>query len=628
MLIILAMLAGNAVLLWQFRQARKQAERLAGVDQQLITVLQAHAALMSFYERLDALAQSKDSVLLLKQLETIHNALLRDMQRTREVFSHLPVDVQVDPTLLPTLLAIQGELPAQLEAAAVLAKAGDWDAVRLRLTNQIRPLESRSFALVENIDREVDEAQAQAVLNIQQAQRRIVLIVLLTAALTLLFAAFLGLVITRSITRPLGRLVEGSAALASGDFSHRVPTIGNDEITRVGSVFNDMIMKLRGLYRELQSREMYLAEAEQLSHTGSFGWDSSSGKIYWSVETFRIFEFELGAEVTVDAILERTHPEDRATLQQFFARVARARTTFDVEHRLLMRDGSVKYLRVVGRPATDYGEGCEFVGAVQDVTQHRMSEEALATARSELAKVARATSLGVLTASIAHEVNQPLSGIITNAGTCLRMLSADPPNIDGARETARRTIRDGNRASDVITRLRTLYSKKDPSPDLMDLNEAAREVMALSLSDLKRNRVILRHELADDLPTITADRIQLEQVILNLLRNASEAMSTVDDRPRELLIRTERDEENKVRLSVKDTGVGFTPHVAEKLFEAFYTTKTDGMGIGLSISRSIIEAHHGRLWARPNDGHGATFSFAIPCSPRGLAACQAGVDRT
>jgi signal transduction histidine kinase len=202
------------------------------------------------------------------------------------------------------------------------------------------------------------------------------------------------------------------------------------------------------------------------------------------------------------------------------------------------------------------------------------------------------------------------------------------PNVDGARETVRRTIRDGNRASDVITRLRTLYSKKEPSPESMDLNEATREVTALWLSELQRTGVVLRYELADDLPAVVGDRIQLQQVILNLLRNAADAMSTVDDRPRELLIRTERDEGNQVRLSVRDSGVGLTPQAADKLFEAFYTTKTDGMGIGLSISRSIIEAHQGRLWATPNDGPGSTFSFAIPCTLEGLADAETGIDRT
>jgi C4-dicarboxylate-specific signal transduction histidine kinase len=249
------------------------------------------------------------------------------------------------------------------------------------------------------------------------------------------------------------------------------------------------------------------------------------------------------------------------------------------------------------------------------VTERRLSEEALGKVRSELAHVARVTSLGALTASIAHEVSQPLSGIITNAGTCLRMLAADRPNIDGARETARRTIRDGNRASDVITRLRALFAKKDATTESVDLNEATREVIALSLSELQRSRVILRPELADDLPPVAGDRVQLQQVILNLLRNASDAMSGFDDRPRKLVIRTERDEGDHVRLTVQDTGVGIEPQAMGRLFEAFYTTKSGGMGIGLSVSRSIIESHQGRLWAAPNDGPGATFSFSIPRRP-------------
>lgn len=233
----------------------------------------------------------------------------------------------------------------------------------------------------------------------------------------------------------------------------------------------------------------------------------------------------------------------------------------------------------------------------------------------EVAKLAQVMSLGVLTASITHEVNQPLSGVVTNASTCLRMLAADPPNVDGAREAARRAIRDGNRASQVISGLRALFGKKRAVTESVDLNESTREVIALFLGELQRNQVILHLELAHNLPSIRGDHVQLEQVILNLLRNALDAMSAIDDRPRQLVIRTERDREDRVRLSVGDVGVGFDSQAADGLFETFYTTKENGMGIGLSISRSIIERHGGRLWATLNDGPGATFSFAIPCRP-------------
>jgi C4-dicarboxylate-specific signal transduction histidine kinase len=254
-----------------------------------------------------------------------------------------------------------------------------------------------------------------------------------------------------------------------------------------------------------------------------------------------------------------------------------------------------------------------FIGAIQDVTESMVAEEALNRARTELAHVARVTTVSALTASIAHEVNQPLSGIITNASTGLRMLDADPPNVEGVRETVRRTLRDGNRASDVITRLRALFSKKEFTLERLDLNEATREVIALTLSDLQRNRILLQSELADDLPNVTGDRIQLQQVILNLVRNASEALVDVRDRPRQVLIKTERENGERVRLIVRDTGVGLPPQSLNSLFDPFHTTKSDGMGIGLFVSASIIERHQGRLWAEPNvDGPGATFSFSIP----------------
>src|SRR5262245_4668485 len=384
LLIIVAMLAGNAVLLWQFQQSRRQAERLAGVDQELIAVLQAHTSLMSFYERLDVLAQSEDTALLQEQIETLHRALLEESLRTRNTLSHLPPEVELDQRLLPTLLAIQDELPAQLETIASLAKSGAWDAVRLRLANQVRPLESRSSALVENVDRAVGEERAQAILSMRQAQRRIFLIVPFTAVITLVFATFVGWVITRSITQPLGRLVEVSTALAKGDFSHRVPATGHDEIARLGSVFNEMTIRLQEVYRHLQASETYLAEAQKLSQTGSFGWDSASGKIYWSAETFRIFELEPTTKVAVDVILERTHPEDRATLQEVMERVARDRTTLDVEHRLLMPNGSVKHLRVVGHPFTNDGE---FLGAITDVTEQKRAQQALAASERNLAAI-------------------------------------------------------------------------------------------------------------------------------------------------------------------------------------------------------------------------------------------------
>jgi PAS domain S-box-containing protein len=370
---------------------------------------------------------------------------------------------------------------------------------------------------------------------------------------------------------------------------------------------------------KLRHSEALLAESQRLSKTGSFMWRVATNEITWSEQLYDIFEFDEGTPLTFEKVYSRVHPDDIQPLQEAVEGARRDGSNIDREHRLLMPNHSVKYLNIVAHAARDKDGLLEYIGAVQDVTRRRMSEEAVNKARSDLAHMSRVTSLGAMTASIAHEVRQPLSGIITNASTCLRMLATDPPNVDGARETAQRTIRDGNRMSEVITRLRALFSKKEPTAESVNLNEAVLEVIALSIVELQKNRVMLRPELADNLPLVTGDRVQLQQVILNLLRNGSDAMSTVEDRPRLLVIRTERGEGDRVRLTVQDAGVGFDPQAVDQLFDPFFTTKGDGMGIGLSVSRSIIESHHGRMWATLNDGPGAAFSFSIPRAPEGLA---------
>jgi hypothetical protein len=317
-----------------------------------------------------------------------------------------------------------------------------------------------------------------------------------------------------------------------------------------------------------------------------------------------------------EAWMASLHPQDRGWAAQVFWDGIRSGRGFVMEARFLRaRDQTYRWHLNRAVPLHDAdGKVLRFVGTSTDIEDLKRAQEELRNTQAQLAHMSRVTTMGELTASIAHEVNQPLAGIMTNANTCLRMLAGEPPNLDGARETARRTIRDANRASEVITRLRGLFARNEIAAEAMDLSEAAGEVVALCSSDLQRNRVLLRMELAGDLPPVTGDRVQLQQVILNLLTNASDAMSGVEDRPRELFIKTELEEPGLVRLTVRDTGVGFDPQDAGKLFVSFYTTKRGGMGIGLAVSRSIIESHRGRLWATRNDGPGATFSFAIPCS--------------
>jgi hypothetical protein len=368
--------------------------------------------------------------------------------------------------------------------------------------------------------------------------------------------------------------------------------------------------------------ERFLLEVQRVSRTGGWRYDVATNLVETSPELERIYGVQPGEDCSkLEFWVDRIHPDDRDRIQALFAQAVRDGTEYHAGSRIVRPDGSIVYQYATGHPVLD-GDGnlVEFIGATMDMTDQwlannelQRASEALRGLEITMARAAQVAAVAELAASIAHEVNQPLAGIIANTGTCRRMLDATPPNVEGARETVRRTLRDSNRAVEVIARLRSLFSKKAFTLESFDLNEATREVMALSLGDILRNGVTLKSELAEDLPPITGDRIQLQQVILNLLRNGSDAMSDVQGRPRLLVVRTERLPDDHVGLTVRDAGVGIDGDTANRLFDAFYSTKSGGMGMGLSVSRNIIEHHQGRIWASANEDAGATFTFAIPC---------------
>ena len=490
----------------------------------------------------------------------------------------------------------------------------------------------------------------------------------------------------------------------------------------------------------LRQSERYLAEAQRLSLTGSFGWNASTGEMFWSEETFRIFGYERSRSITVDMILQRTHPEDRARVQQTLSRASSDGNDFDHEYRLLMPDGSIKHVHVVAHAANDESGSVEFVGAVRDVTtskqfegklrqseaylheaqrlghigswahdvssgvlhaspellrifgrdpdkekptrellrgsvhpddrrfirqlacearrkkadfefdhrivlpdgsirhvhsvahpvldesgslaeyigtimdvtERKQAEEALRQAQAEVAHATRVTTLGELTATIAHEVNQPLAGVVSSGNACLRWLAGQPPNIENARQSVDRIIRDANRASEVVGRVRSLAKKTAPEKMWLNINETVLETLGLTRMEAAQNRASLMTQFSDDLPLVWADRIQVQQVILNLIINAIEAVSAAGNAQRDVFVTTAKDESNGVLLTIRDTGTGVDPAKFEHIFGAFYTTKREGMGMGLAVSRSIIEAHGGRLWATPNEPRGAVFQFKLP----------------
>jgi PAS domain S-box-containing protein len=866
--IILSMLAADAVILWQFHLVRTQAERLNGIDQKLVAVLRVHTSLVAFHDLLEDLADSQDANRLVTEGGPLRVAVLEDITRAMSVLSRLPFDLQRDPTILPTLHAVQSALSWQPEAITTLANTGDWRAVHLRLTNQVRPLESLTSELVEKVDHQAGEEQAQTAGNIKRVQRLVFWVVPLTAVFTLLLAATLGLAITRSITQPLARLVEGAQALARGEFQHQVSVTGKDELARLGQVFNDTATRLQQLYATLQRSEdrlrlvidtipahawsarpdgsvdfvnqrfleftgrssedvlgwgwgslvhpddltrylaewqaavatgkptesearvrrmdgeyrwllirnvplhddskniakwygtaidieerhraedalrrsqAYLAEAQRLSKTGSFGWCVSTGQFTWSEETYKIFEYDRAVKLTLESVFRRIHPEDRDLVQQTIGRAAEARANLDFEHRLLMPDGSVKYLHVLARALEAPWENLEYVGAVTDVTAAKQTEETLrqseaylaeaqrlshtgswawsvgaerqfwsvetfqifgldpnATAptresflrlvhpddratielvetelykgndaeynyrlilpdgsikyitsvthpirndsgqviefvgtvmdvterkraeeererlrqvQADLAHLSRVTTMSELTASLAHEIKQPISAAITNAKTCLRWLGRDNPDLVEGREAAARIVKDVTRAADIIGRISLLFKKGALQRELVDVNELIREMIVLLRGEASRYSISVSIELAEDLPRVMADRVQLQQVFMNLMLNGIDAMKEMTG---ELLIKSER-HNGKLLISVRDTGVGLPPQQAEQIFNAFFTTKPHGTGMGLCISRSIIESHGGRLWAADNSPRGASFYFTLPAHAR------------
>ena len=387
-----------------------------------------------------------------------------------------------------------------------------------------------------------------------------------------------------------------------------------DRFTKIAGIAVDRTeadAALQSRERELREALAQLSEGQRLSKTASFTSDIQMDRHRWSDEFYRIFEIDRDTPPRLDAVRARIYADD---LQLFDAEMQRRIEGIgsDFSFRVVTPKGGLKHLRGVSQVIEHIADRPIFMGVIQDITESKVAEEALNRIRSELAHVARVATLNAMTASIAHEVSQPLSGILTNANTCLRMLDADPPNLAVAAETARRTIRDANRATEVIQRLRAMFSTKPPIMEVADLNDVAREVIALSMGELRRAGAILETDLADELPQVRMDRVQVQQVILNLLLNAADSMSGIDDRPKTLRVWTGLHEDGSVRLRVRDSGTGIDPAKIDRLFEAFYTTKAKGMGVGLSISRSIVERHGGRLWAENNEDSGATFSFSIP----------------
>lgn len=365
--------------------------------------------------------------------------------------------------------------------------------------------------------------------------------------------------------------------------------------------------------------EVFFSEGQRLSHTGSWAYIVATNELIWSEEHCRLLGYDPATtRPTLDLFWQRVHPEDLPGMQQDFERAVQQKRGVDREFRVVLPDGSTKYLHGMDQAVVDEtGRLIEFVGTTMDVSDRKQAEAALDAARADLARVTRTTTMGELAASIAHEVNQPLAAVVANANACHRWLAREVPDVPQARAAAQRVIKDGKRAGDVIAGIRSLFKKSPMELGPVDMARVIREVLDAVRPELVRQRILVRVSLPGDLPPVQGDGVQLQQVVVNLITNAIQAMSGVPDRARELVIGTSRGDlagAPGVLVTVQDTGVGFEPEQEGKLFEAFYTTKPDGLGMGLGISRSIIEALGGRLWASHGTGRGATFQFVLPVS--------------
>jgi PAS domain S-box-containing protein len=608
-LIVVLMIAADSVAVWQYWQIDAPAQRVSKTDQISHAVVRVHLDVDTFRDSMAALASSHDTRQFSREAASIRQTFLQHVDDAMQMLRATP-DIEQDAPISSALDSLRVTLLSQVDTAVQLATAGEWNAVQLRLAIQIPAVIEFSSLLVERVDQQALQQRSKAIEDAQKARQRLFIIVPIAALLTLLAAAALGWYVTRTVTGPLSVLTACAEAMARGDFQHQLHLRGNNELAVLGNAFNYAAQQLQKLYEDLRRSERELRDVIEAMPTMVWiaGTDGSNefGNRRWQEYTGLSHERTVGSGWQ-DAV----HPTDLKRHWEKWCASLASGEPFENEVRYRRAaDGQYRWFLSRAVPLRDeHGKILKWYGVSTDIDDRKRAEQEREQLRADLAHVNRVSMLGELAASVSHELKQPIAAAMINAQTCIRWLKRDQPDVDEALEATTKLLKDGTRASEIIDRLRSLYKKSPPQRELVDVNEIVREMLALLRGEANRYSIVTRSDLAPDLPKITADRVQLQQVFMNLVLNAIEAMK---DTGGELKIKTELGQEGSLLISVSDTGVGLPAENINEIFNAFFTTKPEGSGMGLAISRSIIESHGGRLWAIGNDGRGATFQLTLP----------------
>ncbi len=612
-LIVLLMIAADAVAGWQYWQIEALAQRVSKTDQISDAVVRVHLDVDTFRDSTAALAGSHDTRQFSGEAASIRQTFLQHVDHAEQMLRAIP-DIEKDAPISSALESLRVTLLSQLDTVVQLATAGEWNAVQHRLETQIPALIEFSSLLVERVDQQALQQRSKAIEDAQKARQRFFVIVPIAALLTLLVAAALGWYVTRTVTGPLSVLTACAEALARGDFKHKVHLHGNNELAVLGNAFNYATQQLRKLYEDLRRSERELRGVVNTvpAHVWSASPDGSVDFV-----NGRMLEF---AGLSSDDLLgwnweSVIHSDDRARFVRDWRAAVEDGHPIKSEIRTRRADGQHRWFFVRSVPLRDdagdvakwYGSGIE-IEALKRAEEER---ERLRLLESELAHIQRVTTMGEFAASIVHEIRQPIAAASINADTCLRWLGGDQPDIEEAREAVSRIIQNVIRTSDIISRIRVLFKKGEQQREWVDVNEVIGEIISLVRSEARRHAISIHTELAPELPHVMADRVQLQQVFMNLVRNGIDAINEAD-MAGDLTIKSQTNAVDELLISISDTGIGLPPEQADKVFDAFFTTKPQGTGMGLSISRSIIESHGGRLWATGNPDRGTTFQFTLP----------------